>query len=678
MKNTKSLISCSTKTLFKLSFFLLFLIYISGCSLPNLDITPDPTLEVVVAEDDQMVDFGVEITLSGFASHSAGISTNVMWEIVSKPSSSTLTLSNPNASAITFTPDELGEYLFRFTAESNDGLISSDEVMITVIKAPVRLSGTLTSDRILENIYDDPNDPDYIVSGTYLLSAELTIEEDVLIIFEENAGIQVQTDGSLIAIGSESKPIVMTGVQKTKGFWKGLNFLSRDRDNELSFVSLEYGGSGGFDGANRKSNVTTNQAIVKISSCTISNSAGIGLLTRSEEDELPDFNNNVLKDNEIPAEISKIQFHYLNASNDFSGNEKDYINGWGQSSLTKNVTWNALNVPYRLRANFERIESDLTIEKGAEFIGQPGSGIQILNEGSIVAVGTASEPIIFRGEEDVRGYWMGMGIFSNTNRNELAYVTIKNGGEKGFDGGNVKSNLIIEGNARLKMNNCRLEKSADFGLVIRAVEGMISSFIKNTITDNKIPIECKIHHFHYFDNESDMTGNDEDAILTSWANSAPTVNATWKKTTVPYKIIKADIIDSEITIEPGVEIIMKDDAGMDVWENGTLIAVGTAEEPIIFRGEQDVQGFWKGISIKSNDPANRLEYVHISNGGSSGYDGANRKSNIDLNHDARVQLRYSIISQSGGYGVTVLRDALFTESDNTFENNKSGDIFYQE
>lgn len=672
MSNNKCTLAFDGRNLIQLLVFAIMISLFNACQLPS--VLPDPTLEITV-DSDQVVDFGVEVTLFGYADHSSGADIDLLWELVSQPSSSSLALGVANQNALTFLPDELGEYVIKFTATSSDDLSESDEVVITVIKSPVRLEGSITDDMVLENIYDDPSDPDYIVSASTLsIRADVVIQEGVHIIFEENAGVHVFSEGSLEAIGSESKPILMTGVQKVDGFWRGINFESRNPDNQLEYVTIEYGGSGGFDGVGRKANITLNDAIVRIANCTISHSEGLGLLTRNQEDELPSFNNNVITSNNIAAELNKSQFHFLDATTDYSGNEDDYIDSWGQNTLSANVTWKALNVPYRLNVFWERIESDLTIEKGAEFVARADVGIEILANGSISAIGTSNNPIIFRGENDVRGFWRGISIVSNTNKNELEYVTTKNGGSTGFPGSSVPSNIVLMNQGRLKMSNCTLEQSGDYGLVITHDEGNIGVFDNNLITNNKRPIQCKMSHFHYFDSISDLTGNDEDAIITSNTTAPTSVDATWKKATVPYKITDVDEIGSRITLEPGVEIVAANDAGIIVNTEGTLIASGTDNNRIVIRGEEDVQGYWIGIKIYSNKADNKMEYVNIANGG--GGNGWN--SNIDLaTGNAMLNLTNCHITDSQGYGVYVRLDAILNESLNTFDNNKEGNIFYQ-
>ncbi|WP_235296769.1 PKD domain-containing protein [Portibacter marinus] len=657
-----------------LRFFILlmFALGVTQCGLPDLG--SDPTLSVSVPGD-QMVNFGEEVNLEAFANHSSGGNVTLLWELISKPSESDITLQNANTNTISFKPDVLGEYVLRFTANSDDGLSAFEEVLLTVIKAPVVLT-SIDSETVIANIYDDPADPDYIVKGNVTFSANVTIEEDVFVIFEENTGLSVSSSGSLKAIGTPDKPILFSGIQKTKGFWKGLNFESRSPLNELRFTTIEYGGSGGFDGANEKANITLNDGILKLSDVHSVNGEGMGLLTRAKEDLLPDFRNNVFSGNSSALHVNKTQFHFLDASSDYSGNNEDFVTSWGSNALIENVTWKALNVPYRLRPGRENIESDLIIEKGARFIGQDGSGLHIRDNGSVKAVGTSNEPIIFEGQENTAGYWLGIEIESNTDRNELRYVTIKDGGKGGFDGANLKANLILDQNARLKMTNCILSNSLDRGLIVRELNAVLSEFSDNRITANAIPVQCLVNHFHYFDGSSDLTGNAEDVIITTWANSPTAQNVTWKKMTVPYKITKTDFIGSDITIEPGAEFVFTDGSGLEVYKEGSLNAQGSLNDPIIFRGSEDVHGYWIGLKIFSKSDHNMLTYVNIQNGGSKDQS-FGEKANLIIWRDARVTISSSSLSKSGGYGISVGKEGVLNAADITYVDNLAGEIFYE-
>lgn len=71
-------------------------------------------------------------------------------------------------------------------------------------------------------------------------------------------------------------------------------------------------------------------------------------------------------------------------------------------------------------------------------------------------------------------------------------------------------------------------------------------------------------------------------------------------------------INAAATIEPGVRIMMKSGAQVEVNENGSLTAIGTGANKIAFIGEQNVPGFWEYIRFDdSNNPSNELSHVVI-------------------------------------------------------------------
>lgn len=72
-------------------------------------------------------------------------------------------------------------------------------------------------------------------------------------------------------------------------------------------------------------------------------------------------------------------------------------------------------------------------------------------------------------------------------------------------------------------------------------------------------------------------------------------------------------LSSAVTIEPGTVFLAA--LGTSVFlDSGQLTAVGTADAPIVFRGETALPGFWSGISMASLRPS-RLEHVEIHDAG---------------------------------------------------------------
>ncbi|MEQ8576298.1 MAG: hypothetical protein RIB63_19685, partial [Fulvivirga sp.] len=276
----------------------------------------------------------------------------------------------------------------------------------------------------------------------------------------------------------------------------------------------------------------------------------------------------------------------------------------------------------------------------------------------------------------VRGYLKGLTFESNNTNNELTFVVVSNGGEEGFDGANLKSNIMVDESGRVKITNTTSSKSGGYGLYTSQLESALPDFSTNTFTDNVAPVMMRFNHYHYLDSDSDFTGNDDDYIDTYWSNGTDiTQNVTWNALTVPYRMSpNIDEIDADVTIMAGAQFIGQPNGGIEVLANGSLNAVGTASDKITFTGEQDVTGYWKGLRFLSNNADNVLSNVLVSNGGEEGFDGANRKANVEVGTSGRLNFTDSEITKSGGNGVRVQSGGNLTQSGLTFSGNLGTDI----
>ncbi|UXP31604.1 hypothetical protein N6H18_14730 [Reichenbachiella agarivorans] len=670
MKKTRLFFFLPYKTLMLLGF-----LFISSCN----DDSDDPSIGIKVdAGVDQIIELGATVNLDATVT---GEDLVLMWEITSKPTGSTAIIANPLVEDASFTPDVVGEYTAQLTAVNLGGDEVSDEVVIVVIQegeGPLEIGGTISTKTTLVNRFDDPTLPDYIASSLVTVSAELTIDPDVYIIFAEDQGLAIGTGGALIAKGTADKHIIFSGVEKTDGFWMGLELESNNSKNELTYCTIEYGGSSGFDGANLRANLMlAGSAKVKITNSEFTHSKGYGLYTRNLEVNLTGFMNNTFTDNVAPIMTRINHYHYFDAASSYAGNEDDYIDSYvsGQE-VTTNVTWQALDVPYRMSANLEYIGADVVIAAGASFLGQPNGGLFITTAGSLKAIGTSTTKITFAGEQDVRGYWRGLSFESNNTSNELTYVMISNGGERGFDGAELKSNIMVEESGRLKITNTSSTKSGGYGLYTRQLESSLPNFANNTFTDNVAPVMTRINHYHYFDAGSNFTGNDDDYIDSYVSGQELTTDVSWQALDVPYRMsANLEYIESDIVVVAGASFIGQPNGGLEVTGTGSLHADGTDLAKITFVGEQDVVGFWRGLRFESNNADNLLNHVIVSNGGERGFDGAERKANIEVADGGLLTLTNSTLSKSGGHAIRVQDGGSLTQSGLTFTGNTGDNIF---
>ena len=112
-------------------------------------------------------------------------------------------------------------------------------------------------------------------------------------------------------------------------------------------------------------------------------------------------------------------------------------------------------------------------------------------------------------------------------------------------------------------------------------------------------------------------------------------------------------------------------AGLGVYDNGILKAEGTAGNPIIFNGKQNIKGYWRGIHTET--PGNRMSYVTVQHAASNYVYCCNEKAGIIVK-DGDLNISNSNILDNDGCGIFVKSGATLTESGNTFSNNTDGHI----
>ncbi|MEZ4921610.1 MAG: hypothetical protein R2780_00405 [Crocinitomicaceae bacterium] len=159
-----------------------------------------------------------------------------------------------------------------------------------------------------------------------------------------------------------------------------------------------------------------------------------------------------------------------------------------------------------------------------------------------------------------------------------------------------------------------------------------------------------------------------DGVITLEITENITTPTTIKDQTV--KICSDISISSDLVIQPGAVIIMCAGASIEIENTGSINAVGTAQNPIVIKGEVETPGYWEGMSIRSNNPNNKLHYVTIKDAGSYwGWEYAN----VYLPSNAKLELQNSTISNSQDVGLFVDESAsLVNFNSNTFSNCVTG------
>jgi hypothetical protein len=341
------------------------------------------------------------------------------------------------------------------------------------------------SDVLNDAVWEDRGEGvDYVIDCVIDVNAKLTIEPGVTIKFSNNAGIIINSGGSLSAIGSVDKPIILCGDVDQAGVWKGLYFKSNSVLNELNYCTITNGGSAGFDVSTQfKSNIRVrNSAQLKIRNSIISKSAKDGIyvdgLDTDSNNPITAFNNNTFIDNQnYPISAIASTANILDGTSSiYSGNSFNKVLLRG-GRMYGNHTWKKMNVPYLVQSiasvGYYSDNGNLTIEPGVlvEFTDDSGLCTGDYSTGSwLKAIGTASERIRFTGETTLPGAWKGIAFQSTSPNNQLSYIDISYGGSSSYTGATDQRANLLGGAysvGTFTIDNSTITDSQAWGIYVR-------------------------------------------------------------------------------------------------------------------------------------------------------------------------------------------------------------------
>lgn len=316
----------------------------------------------------------------------------------------------------------------------------------------------------------------------------------------------------------------------------------------------------------------------------------------------------------------------------------------------------------------------------------PDAGIDIDEQAAIIAEGTAAKPIIMEGKTAVKGSWYGLIIESNNVTNSLKYVTLRHAGSKKEDTWtNVKAGLIVGQYeaGKVAITNCTFEKNDGYGVYLYSQETELTNFSANLFRDNTLaPIEVPLSQVGKLDAPTDYgSTNGRNYVQISPENSNSqylNVSQTMRKLNVPYRVFGEARAENVLTIEAGTTIEFATDASLKIDEaTGGIRAIGTAAEPITFKGANPGKGAWEGIFIDNNNVNNRMDYCVIDGGGSATDIWFSRKSNLYIGQYEKGHLDMSNCqsNNSGGWGICRYATSTGSLNDITYTGNTSGDLY---
>jgi len=320
------------------------------------------------------------------------------------------------------------------------------------------------------------------------------------------------------------------------------------------------------------------------------------------------------------------------------------------------------------------IYADVTVEPGTVITFAQDAGIAVWEGGSLQAVGTPDAIIEFRGQESIKGFWAAIRFGSNTVKNELNYVLVRDGGSASYYSSEPDAQIFLPDDSRLNLSNSTIDNGNLYGF--SAYEQASFVYSNNTINNhNSFPVAISAAVVGMIDGtSSSYAGNVNNAIYV-WEDDV-TNDQTWPAQQIPYQLEGKWVnVNAALTLAPGVTIQFEEGGGMAIWDDASINAVGNMQSPIIIRGVEPLPGYWAGIRMESNSLNNVFDFVEVSDGGSESYYFSEPDALIFITN-GRLAISNSSFNNSLNHGLATYDDGVVSAfANNTFNGNQANPIY---
>ena len=340
------------------------------------------------------------------------------------------------------------------------------------------------------------------------------------------------------------------------------------------------------------------------------------------------------------------------------------------STITTATNWlNSSSSCDYLVKNDVSLGAVLTIAPGTVIQFEAGVRVRI-SGGTIVAVGSSGNQIVFRGKEQTKGYWRGLYFGASSTNNIMSFTTVRDAGSSTTQQGAIEAVA-----SRLTLTDSLLTNNAFNGLFADGQTTDLSGFARNTFSANNLSgLRIQPRQLKYLDAASDYTGGNlpnTQPWVSLDSGTLPTGDSTTMIAT-RYRITDLLATGGSLTITAGAILEFEAAAAFDILTAGTLTAVGTATSRIQIKGSSATAGFWRGLDIASNT-ANRLEFSDLRHAGfSATFLGAAR-----IGASSTLTIKNSDFSANSRWGIfrlSATTSTLNDDSTSTFSANALGNI----
>ncbi len=286
----------------------------------------------------------------------------------------------------------------------------------------------------------------------------LTLQPGVILQFGPDTELLIESDGSLVSVGTADNPVVMTGEQPVRGWWRGVRFeRSNSARNMIQHSVVEYAGAGLNGAAIAVISSTSRPTRLSIDNSLIRRNRDFAIGIPGLDSQLESFSGNLVTENERPAFV---HFSALRALNDGSAFVDNDINRLFVPGSTYDVDLEIDDpgIPLQIGRISQVGNRTLIINEGVTIFFTDGDSL--IARGDILIQGSPSNPVFLTANSESAGSWQGVQLIEGANA-QLSNVIIEYAGQRS-DANPDGANLFVN-NARVSLENVTLRSSSSFG-----------------------------------------------------------------------------------------------------------------------------------------------------------------------------------------------------------------------
>ncbi len=336
--------------------------------------------------------------------------------------------------------------------------------------------------------------------------------------------------------------------------------------------------------------------------------------------------------------------------------------------ISGNVTWD--EPIYEITGVVSFVNGGvLTIAPGTTLKFGTGGAIEVgyTENSTFIAEGTEKDPIIFTSNHaaPTAGAWTGIVFYSNTQENSsMKYCEVEYAGNASY----YNAAVVID-DCKITMQNCKISKSAGYGIYAYNCKGFTNPFINNTIEDcNDHVMAMNLKYLQTLGTGNVYSPEANKGILVGNQGYSSSSNNTWIPQTAAYYLDGNYPIDGSLTISANCIFKFGADDGLyfGYYENTTINADGVT---FTSSSQTATHGDWYGLEFHGKAQTANITNCTISSAGQGG----EGNGNVEI-FETTVNLDGSTISMSEGYGIYLGYLGTYTGTV-TFDNNDLGDFY---